>query len=300
MAAFAPIFRPLRGATWAAYAAGVAVLVVALAGLGLLAFLLLRTDDDSSPSAHVVNGRLSLPREAIMSLDSFKFTTSLEATSEGASNQLSFAGQFQKPHRISGELKLGQGYEQTRSLFGFPDRMEIVVVDQSAWWREPSGERQTVRDLGDQENPLVYFRQYGTPWFYLEALLFDKISLPASDHVEEVNGVRSIPARLDKQGIVDVLNQAAGVSINPDSSPNRGSVGPAILDTVREEVPESFEVLAWFAESDLHPVRIVFSWTFSDTDSPGFFGSGPATTRVQMDIFDPNADVEIEPPIAGQ
>ena len=178
--------------------------------------------------------------------------------------------------------------------------METVVIGERTWWRELGGEWQPgFEPGGDSDDPLLTLSQFATPRFYLDALRFETLALPLSGSLEEVNGVSALPVRLDKQAVLDVMEQGSEFKSYPDVWDEHNPVFPGISENAQQVLPRDFLIELWFAERGGYPVRIVFTYSIGEDDSCALcwaFGRG-MTLRLQMDITDVNTDVQIEPPI---
>jgi hypothetical protein len=259
--------------------------------------------DGGGSSARVVDGKITIPHDAV-SLERFEFTTRLDVEAADGDYSLTFDGAFQKPDRVQGTLRLEGKFLEDYAWLQRPlEEAEIANINTNAWWRAPGCDWQPGIPKGyESSDPLIGFRQYATPYFYLDALFFDTLSLPASAGTEDINGIRSIPVTLDKQAIIDVLRHGGEVNMYPDSTHEPiASPRPAegLIDNVEQVVPANFEVSVWFAEGDLHPTRIVFEYDITEDDySTLSFGfQDPLHLRLQMDITDQVSDLEIDPPI---
>lgn len=278
------------------------LVAIVLTALLTLATVSCGTDNGGS-SAQVVDGKITIPHDAV-ALDRFKFTTQLDVEAADGDYSLTFGGAYQKPDRVRGTLRLSGKFLEDYAWLQRPlEETEIANIDTNAWWRAPGCDWQPGIPKGyESSDPLVYFRQYATPYFYLDAFLFDTLSLPVSGDAEDINGVRSIPVTLDKQAIIEVLRQGGEVHMYPDSTHEpiaspRPSQG--LIDNVNQVVPQDFAVNVWFAEDDLHPTRIVFEYDITEDDySTLSFGfQSPLHLRLHMDITEPKSNEEIDPPI---
>jgi DNA-binding CsgD family transcriptional regulator len=298
--ALAPLaFLWRRAGSAAALVSGV-VLVALLAGAALLAFLLLRGDDGQ---AGVEEGVLRVPYNAIEGLTNYAFTSRLDVASAEGDLSIDFDGVFQAPDRIQGSFALsGEPYEQLfADVLDQPAASEVIVVGEYAWWREDGGDWQRARDISSEgQNPLIAFRQYATPEFYLEALQWDALEMSVAGQ-ERINGIDTVAVRLDKAATVALLSQGTAIKTYPDNH-TPGPVYPGIIENAQQVLPESFSVDVWFAEGGLYPARIVFEYDVTENDSSGLaFGFGTGShIRLQLDITEPDAGVEVEPgePIA--
>jgi hypothetical protein len=278
---------------WLLLCAALAVVLVACGG-----------GSSSGGPSGVVNGKITIPHSSIAALDKFAFTTKLDVAAADGNYSLTFDGRFQKPDRIQGTLHLDGKFIQDFAWLNRPlDATEIVNIGTYAWWRKPGGAWQPGIPKGyEQEDPLVSFRQYATPWFYLNAFLFNTLSLPVNGGAEQINAVQAVPVRLDKQGIIDALGQGGDVKMYPDETHEpvaTPKVPTSIIENARQVLPANFTVDVWFAQKELYPSRIVFEYdiTKDDPKTLTFGFKPPFHLRLQMDITDPHADKSVEPPL---
>lgn len=262
----------------------------------LLAFVFLTSACGGGDSA-VKDGVLELPYTAIQPLESFTFATVLQVSSGQETNNLAFDGQFQKPDRIQGRLRLRGQLQQQARVFGRPPDMEVTVIGPDAWWRQPGGTWQRGIESGDSIDPLVYFRQYATPWFYLDALHFDALRLPVAGEEDDVNGEDAYLVRLDKAAVIEVMRQGTEISIYPDAT-DYNEVFPGLIEIAQQVLPADFTVSLWVARDGLRPLRIAFDYaiTEADLDTLSFGFPTPLRLHLQMDIIDAEAPVDIVPP----
>ncbi len=253
-------------------------------------------DDKQEPSPEAIQ----VPEEAVDQLVSFAFTTKLEIISAEGDLTVRFEGAFQAPDRIEGTLQLGGELGQVfQEAFGNPE-IEAVVIGEQAWWRVPGESWQaSLFGGGDSVDPLVTFRQYATPWFYMDALQFELLTLATAGPRETIDGVATVPVRLDKAGIVELLPQGTALKLYPDQPDEPGPVFPGEIGNAQQVLPRDFIVEVWFAEDGLYPARILFDYPVTEEDSSNLaFGFAvPVDIRLQMDITDPDAGVSIEPPL---
>lgn len=259
-------------------------------------------DNGEDGQVLISDGTLDLPQSAIETLASYTFTTDLDVSSAEGDFTARFDGVFQAPNRIHGVLQLGGQLGEAYGNWRAPE-MEIIVIGEKAWWREPGGEWQAgFEPGGDSVDPLVTFSSYATPWFYLEALRFEALALPVSGPVETVSGVRAYPVRLDKAAIIDVMRQGTELKVYPDEEADYNPVFPGIGENAQQVLPQDFSVEVWFAEEESYPARIVFDYSIDEGETCalcwGF--ARPMTLRLQMDITDPDANVQVEPPFPIQ
>lgn len=300
--ALMPPFLHGRGGPLAATGA-VAVFAIVLGSLGVLAFLLTRDGGGSGGSDTLVDGTLQVPQSAITALDNFAFTTTLDVSAAGGDFHLMFDGAFQSPDRIDGRLDISGEPYATLFEQGLqrPTTSEITVIGERAWWREPGGEWQRGVEPGDSNDILVTVRQYATPGFYLQSFRFDLITLPVMGE-EMVNDSDAYHVRLDKTALLELLPQGTTLEFYPDSMPqgDRDRIFPSQIDYTDEKLPPDFTVDAWFSKDTLTPAKLTFAYSIGPDDPTDLtFGfEPPMTMRAEMNIVDPDAEAEIEPPIA--
>jgi DNA-binding CsgD family transcriptional regulator len=297
--ALMPPFLHGRGGPLAAAGAAAAFAVV-LGAVGLLAFLLMRDGGGSSDSDALVDGTLQVPQSAITALDNIAFTTTLDVSAAGGDFHLMFDGDFQSPDRIDGRLEIsGEPYA---SLFEQslqrPATSEITVIGERAWWREPDGEWRRGIEPGDSNDILVALRQYATPGFYLQAFRFDSITLPVMGE-ETVNDSDAYHVRLDKATLLELLPEGTSLEFYPDQAPQGNQVSPNAVDYADEKLPPDFTVDVWFSKDTLSPAKLAFAYSIGPDDPTDLtFGfEPPMTMRAEMNIVDPDADADIEPPV---
>ena len=301
---------PIKPSTAAAAVAG-GLFGAALASIGLIVFLLLRDGGGRVPQATISDGTIEIPGSAITALTNYTFTTDLVisgtvnfdgAVAEGDFT-VNFDGAFQAPDLLEGTLRiggsLGEVFLQVLQVPGRPAETEVIAIGGHVWWREPGGDWQPgIEEYEDRIAPLVVFRQFGTPFFYLEALQFDELVMPVTNPVEMVNDQRAYRVRLDKSAIVDLLPQGTALKRYPEDQEEHEPVYPGVIENAQQVLPRDFLVEVWFAEEGLHPLRIVIEYSTDDQDRADFFMGleSPMSLRLQMDITNPDAGVEIEPP----
>ncbi len=255
--------------------------------------------DSEGPTLEVVDGEIVIPQSAISALaGGYSFSAELEIDSPENGLSVQFDG-VQAGDSTQGTVRLGglygEAFDDWRS-----SEMETVVIGERIWWRELGGEWQPgFEPGGDSDDPLLTLNQFATPRFYLDALRFETLALPLSGSLEEVNGVSALPVRLDKQAVLDVMEQGNELKRYPDVWDEHNPIFPGISENAQQVLPRDFFIEVWFAERGGYPVRIVFTYSIGEDDSCALcwgFGRG-MTLRLQMDITDVNTDVRIEPPI---
>ncbi|MEX2157994.1 MAG: LuxR C-terminal-related transcriptional regulator [Dehalococcoidia bacterium] len=298
--ALMPPFLHGRGGPLAAAGAAAAFATV-LGSLGLLAFLLTRGGGGSDGNDALVDGTLQVPQSAITALENIAFTTTLDVSAAGGDFHLTFDGAFKSPDRIDGLLAISGEPYATLFEQGLqrPTTSEITVIGERAWWREPGGEWQRGVEPGDSNDILVTLRQYATPGFYLQAFRFDSVTLPVAGE-ETVNGSDAYHVRLDKPALLDLLPQGTTLEFYPDQTPQGSEIFPSELQYTEEKLPADFTVDVWFARDTLTPAKLTFAYSIGPDDPTDLaFGfEPPMTMRAEMNIVDPNAEAQIEPPIA--
>lgn len=269
------------------------------AGVTIILLLLIAScGGDGGNSVVVVDGRIEIPHGAVALLDEFEFTTELDVAAADGDYGLTFEGAFEAPDRLRGMLQLTGRFEEFSQAVGRPSDTEIIVIENAVWWRDGDEWLPGIEEGYERIDPLVDFRSYATPWFYLDALFFDTLSLPASDKSEEINGIDSVHVHLDKRGVIDVLEQALDIYLYPENPDEEPRTTKGVSATLGERLPDDFNIDVWFAEDGLYPTRILFDYTITEEDFSdlAFVGEVPLTLRMQMDITDRNVDVEIERP----
>lgn len=229
---------------------------------------------------------LVIPHSAIEALDNYRFISDVDISSAEQDFTLDFEGAFQAPDKIQGTLTTAGMFQAGR-----PAETEMIVVGERVWWREPGGEWQTGLPSGGDGpiEPFLIFSIYATPRWYIEALNFDSLRLPTTAGVKQINGVRAIQVRLNKTDLVGMLDQAT-------FRPEEGKDVSIVREDVQTFLPEDIIVEAWITEDGLYPVRIIITLSADESDEFTFLFEKPLDIRLQMDITDPNADVNILPP----
>jgi hypothetical protein len=262
------------------------------------AFVLLTLSACGGGGGAVKDGTLELPYSAIEPLRDFTLTTVLQVTAQGESYHLAFDGAFQQPDRLQGRLRLrGRLQQQAREL-GRPPDMEVTIIGQQAWWRQPGTQWQRGIESGDSVDPLVTLRQYATPWFYLDALHFDELRLPVAGEEDDVNGEHAYVVRLDKAAVIEVMRQGTEISVYPDEV-EHNEVFPGLIENAQQVLPADFAVSLWVARDGLRPLRIAFDYSITEQDleTLSFGFPTPLQLHLQMDIIATEAPpVDIVPP----
>jgi hypothetical protein len=273
---------------------------VAVFGVVALAAAACSDTDDASFTDTPDQTTIRVPQDAIDALERYRFTTQLDVTSAETDLHVTFDGAFEKPDRIQGTVAVrGMPYEQyIVDLLKRPATSELIVIGDVAWWRAPDGDWQPGIEGYETTDPFVTLRQYATPEFYLEALRFDALDLTI-DGRERVNGADTVRVRLDKAAIVALVPQGTGIRLYPDPDDQHSfGVLQGVAENAQQVLPEDFVVQVWFADDTMQPVRIAFDYRVTDADYSNLsWGFGvPMELRMQLDITDPDADVDIGPP----
>lgn len=258
--------------------------------------------DETGPSGRPgqpVPDEIVIPGQAIDALKRYAFTSELDVTSARGDLQLRFEGRLEAPDRLQGTLRRSGQLADDVALDPAlrPHEMEVIVIGENAWWREPGGDwRPGISPGYERIDPLTVFRDYATPRFYLEALRFDSLALPVGGPLETVNGVRAYPVRLDKATLVELLPRGTALKRYPWEEPE--PMHPGFVENTQQVLPRDFLVTAWFAEEGSYPVRIVIDYSISleEYGLLAFNFQTPMTLRLQLDLTDPDADVHIEEP----
>ncbi|MCH8993638.1 MAG: hypothetical protein IH959_01555 [Chloroflexi bacterium] len=236
---------------------------------------------------------LVIPHSVIEALDNYAFTTDLDISSAQGDLQASFDGVFEAPDKFQGKLRTSG---QLALGFGRPAETEVIAIGDRVWWREPNGAWQPgIRpdELGEGSiDPFLLFSMFATPRFYLESLDFDSLRLSTSGSVETLNGMRAYPVRLDKAALIGMLDQGTFTK-------EAGKDVSIVREDAKAFLPEDIIIETWIAEDGRYPVRLVVTLSSDESDGFSFFFEKPLDIRLQMDITDPDADVEIEPPEEG-
>lgn len=258
-------------------------------------------DDDASagkgPTLGVVDGEIVIPQSAIAALaGGYSFTTELDISSADGDLTVYFEGAFQPPDRIEGNMRLsGQPYTEP----GEQLELGAIVIGEYTWWNFGGEWQPGIEPGGDSYDPLLLFSSYATPRFYLEALRFESLALPVSRSLEEVNGVEAYPVRLDRQGIIGVMEQGTELKRYPFAWDEHNPIVPYLSENAQQVLPSDFLIELWFAEEGGYPARILFSYSIDEGESCALCWAfrSPMSLRLQMDITDTKADVDIQPPI---
>jgi hypothetical protein len=257
-------------------------------------------DETEEAPSPVVEGTIDLEHGVVEALERFEFATDLHVSAADGDYSLTFEGAFEQPDRLQGTLRLADKFEEVTEVYDRPAEAEVVIIGTHVWWREDGEWQPGIEEGYERIDPFVAFRQYATPWFYLDALFFDTLSLPVAGEPEEIDGVRSVHVHLDKQGVIDVLRQGQDIYVYPDEphTPEAAGVSTGVIENAQQVLPRDFNVDVWFAEDGLYPTRILFDYAVDEEDSSGLaFGfERPMTLHLQMDITDPAAEAAIEAP----
>lgn len=235
-----------------------------------------------------------IPRSAIEGLERYAFTTDIEVSSVDGDLELTYDAVFQAPDRIQGTFTAsGELFEQ----FGLPSQIEVIDVGGGeVWWREPGDDWQAAAQ--ETRTPFLMLNGLGTPWFYLEAFHFDPLRVPAARAVDVINGASARRVRLDKAGVIGLLPQLTAVGVGDMDQVVSDEDIADVQRNARENMPEDMVIEVWIAEEGGYPVRLVITFSEGQEEEEGFLVfPPPLSVRLQIDITDPDADVDIEPPL---
>jgi hypothetical protein len=259
-----------------------AVIVVALVGGALGACLVARDKaiEDSRPVLLVV------PASAVTSLDNYGFESELALSSGGGSLDVRFRGVVEEPAMVQGIVHAeGEIWEGT----GLPSDIETIVAEDraEAWWREPDG---TWRQADQRATfALLSLANYVSPRFYVTALDFETLTVPST--TTDLNGTDAHQLRLDKAGLVAMLDQGIFVK-------EAGKDTEIVREDTQAFLPDDMIVEAFLTEVEKTPRTIVVELSVGEDEEAFEFGfEKPVELRLQIDITDADADVNIEPPI---
>ena len=118
--------------------------------------------------------------------------------------------------------------------------------------------------------------------------------------METFHGVHAIRVRLDKADIVDMVSQVTslgGLLDIPEQPASEEDIA-GIQEDAMEALPEDMVIETWIALDGSYPVRTVITLTIPAGDEGMLVGMFPpsSSVRLQMDITDPDAEADIEPP----
>jgi hypothetical protein len=280
----------------------ISLLFLTCAGVGALACA--RAAHAPGPTASGTPAPLIVHQEAVAALTNFAFTSDLRISYADGELHVTFDGDFQAPDRVQGTISIkGAPYEQLiTDVLGRPAEGEVAVIGEDTWWRDDANAWHAGERISEETaDPLVMFRQYATPYFYLDALQFENLRFAGPGPAETVNGVRAIAVRLDKEAIVALLPQGTDLNAYPDEEHQAEGVFPGQIENAQQVLPESFSVTVWFHQDELYPVRILFDYDVTESDYANLaFGFGKGShIRLQMDITDPDAGADIAPRAVG-
>jgi hypothetical protein len=260
----------------------VAAFAIVLAGGGLMAYRLARDGmiEDSRPVLLVV------PASAVEALDSYEFESELALASGGGSLDVRLQGAVEEPAMIQASVQAdGEIWEAT----GLPADIEFVVAEDrsEAWWREPNG---TWRQADERATfALLSVASYVSPRFYVTALDFETLTIPST--TTEFNGTNAHHLRLDKVALVGMLDQGIFVK-------EAGKDSEIVREDAQSFLPADMIVEALLSDVEKIPVRIVVELSVGeDEEAFGFGFEKPVELRLETDITDPDADINIEPPV---
>lgn len=250
-------------------------IIVVLAGCG----------DKSGGGGPVSERTLEMSYSVVQALDDYAFTSDLQLSSAGRDLNATFDGVFQAPDRFQGTFDSSGTFQ-----IGQPSHAELTAIGEQVWLKGGDGQWQPADPpaLG----PLLTFLNNATPSVFVNGLTFDSLRLTTSGR-DTINGIDVHHVQLDKDALVGTLDQ--GLFTKEEDK------DPAI---VREDalafLPDDTFIDVWLATDDLHPVRIVISLSAAEDDEHARdFLEKPLSIRLQMDITDPDTDVEIAPPDGG-
>lgn len=236
----------------------VAAVVVLLSGCG----------DSSTPDKIVVS------RSTLDAIGTSAFTSDVVISFAESELVVTFDGYYQPPDRLQGLL------EVTGETLGFLTNVEIFVIGNEAWTRESEGSWERA--------DFYSFTALLSPWFYVEALEFEMLSLSPAGSVETVNGVEAYPLEFDKDAILDLLPQATEFTFDPDTMERT-------IDNAAGWLPDDFELKAWIAVDGSYPVRLEIEMSGG---SDGLFGLIKDAERLEfrIDVTDINVDLDLQRP----
>ncbi len=247
---------------------------------------------NEGPTLEVTDGVIILPQPAITELArGYRFTTDLDLSTTEEELTVHFEGESQAPDKIQGTMQVSAAPYSELGDFG------LIVVGDHMWWNL-DGEWQSVEQDGDTVHPLMLFNYYATPRFYLEALRYDLLALSVVGPAEMANGVESFAVQLDRQTIVQVMDQSTEFKRYPDAREAYLPGAQGIRRNLNEFLPANFVVEVWFAKKGGSPTRIVISYDITEEDPTHLsFGLGDLLSiRLQMDITDADPTIQIDAP----
>lgn len=228
-----------------------------------------------------------IPRSAIDSLDNYAFTTDLDLSSAQGDLQADFTGVFQAPDRFQGTL-----HTAGMSL-GRPAETELIIIGEDVWWREPGGEWQRGITFGDEGreavDPFYLFAYWATPPFYVQGLDFSSLRLTTSGDAKTINGARALPVVFDRPALMAILDQGIFAE-------EAGKDPEIVREDTEAFLPEDIRIEAWLAEESLYPVRILITLSADEDEEFSVYFEKPLQIRLQLDITDPDAGINIVPP----
>ncbi len=278
------------GASAVALAFSIGLFALALAGAGLMAFLLLRSNGGTYPAL----SEIVVPGSAIEAIESYAFSTKIEVSSSEGDLDLSYDGVSQglltSKGTFTGSGDLLQG-------LGLPAEADLIFLDPQIWLREPGGAWQEPDWGAVDSSALMNFGVLGTPWFYLETYGFERLRLPAEQSVDTINGVRAQRVQLNKSDVIALLLQLTSGNVGETTYRATDEDIAGVREGASENMPEDMVIETWIAEDGRYPVRLVITFTVSDSGE-GSMGVFPplSSVRLEMDIAEPDADAVIEPP----
>ena len=224
-----------------------------------------------------------IPQSVIKALDNYAFTSDLQLSSAGRDLHATFDGVYQGPGNFQGTFDSSGTFQ-----LGQPGHAEITAIGGQVWLKDGDGQWQPA-DASTAAALLLFLNNVAPP-FFVNGLTFDSLKLTTSGS-DTINGVDVHHVRLDKDALVGTLDQG--------SFTKEGDKDPVI---VREDtlafLPDDTVIDVWLDAADQHPVRIVVSLSAAEDDEHArdFFLEKPFDIHLQLDITDPDAKADIQPP----
>lgn len=231
-------------------------------------------------------------------LQEYAFVSQIEVQSEEGDLRATYDAVTEGLMRVQGSFS-GEG--DLLASLDVPSETEVISTEEEIWMRGPGGEWQPVPP-GTSRGPglLRFVNLVATPPLYLQYFIFGGLQLETHGS-EEVRGLETARARLDRDQIIALVPGVTHLNV-PDEGPQRLSREEAagLQDAAIEVLPEDFAVETWVVRNARYPVRIVIEFTVPDAEEGLLVEQLPAGARVrlQMDIFDTDVDVDIQPPDA--
>lgn len=242
-------------------------------------------------------GTVVVDQYALDSLREYAFVSEIEVESDEGDLRATYDAVTEGLLAVQGSFS-GEG-DLLESL-DLPPEADVIATDASRYWlREPDGEWAAVQfDGGERYNSLGMLNGLATPPIYLSYFVFGGLEL-VSDGQEEIRGLDTARVRLDREEIIALVPGLTHLSV-----PDQGLVSlpdEAAADFQQEAIeslPDDFAVETWVAKAGGYPVRIVIEFTVDEEGSFATQFPDGARVRLQMDITDTDADVDIQPPDA--